>query len=152
MIKLGKLKLFVSNIITCELSNEEKNIFDKKILNNNMHLKINHKYFNQQNLLDGNPQCRICYIEMSEEDPLLSVCNCIGSVKYIHFSCLQSWVISRSTVKQKDDLLTTIKCRLYCELCKTPLPSKYLRKFKKFILGKFNFIFDKFYFFKKKFS
>lgn len=94
-----------------------------------MHLKINHKNFAYKDFPDKNSQCRICYLELSEDDPLLSVCKCLGSVRYIHFSCLQSWAISRSSTKHIDDFLTTIKFRLYCELCKTSIPSKLVYRF-----------------------
>ena len=46
--------------------------------------------------------CRICYNE-SEEESLLSPCNCAGSIKYVHQSCLLKWLKARKPV---------------CELCK----------------------------------
>ena len=36
--------------------------------------------------------CRICYCDDKEIDsPLLVPCMCSGSMKYIHYSCLQTW-------------------------------------------------------------
>ena len=45
--------------------------------------------------------CKICY-NGSEEEPLLSPCNCSGSIKYVHQSCLMKWLRARKPV---------------CELC-----------------------------------
>ena len=47
--------------------------------------------------------CRICH-EGDCEEPLLTVCKCLGSIKHVHHSCLLNW-ISRSG-------------DLTCELCK----------------------------------
>ncbi|PWA21506.1 hypothetical protein CCH79_00003282 [Gambusia affinis] len=40
-------------------------------------------------------QCRICYGDHSDADPLLSPCQCSGSLRYIHCSCLKTWVRTR---------------------------------------------------------
>lgn len=45
--------------------------------------------------------CKICY-NGSEDEPLLSPCNCSGSIKYVHQSCLMKWLKARKPV---------------CELC-----------------------------------
>ena len=45
--------------------------------------------------------CKICY-NGNEEEPLLSPCNCSGSIKYVHQSCLMKWLKARKPI---------------CELC-----------------------------------
>ena len=45
--------------------------------------------------------CKICYND-NEEEPLLSPCNCSGSIKYVHQSCLMKWLKAREPI---------------CELC-----------------------------------
>ena len=38
---------------------------------------------------EGKHQCRICLAsECSQEDPLISPCQCSGTMKYIHLGCL----------------------------------------------------------------
>lgn len=45
--------------------------------------------------------CRYCMEgESSESDPLISICKCSGSVKYLHLSCLREWLMSNC---QKDE-------------------------------------------------
>ena len=50
----------------------------------------------------SNQLCRICY-STSDEEPLITPCKCSGTMKYIHQSCLMTWLKSGS--KQ-------------CEICK----------------------------------
>ena len=45
--------------------------------------------------------CKICY-NGDEEEALLSPCNCSGSIKYVHQSCLLKWLKARKPI---------------CELC-----------------------------------
>jgi len=48
--------------------------------------------------------CRICHCEAELDSPLISPCVCLGSLKFVHQSCLQQWV---KTADAKS-----------CELCK----------------------------------
>lgn len=50
--------------------------------------------------------CRICHCD-NEAEPLISPCNCIGTVKHVHHSCLMDWL--KRCVKTK------------CELCLQPI-------------------------------
>jgi hypothetical protein len=69
--------------------------------------------------------CRTCYTEdNTDEDPLISVCKCDGSLKYLHLRCLQNWMNVRGTVRQSHMSSTYTWDRLFCELCKTPYPLK----------------------------
>jgi len=45
--------------------------------------------------------CRVCWMDGQEDgNPLVSPCTCTGSVKYIHFNCLQKWLLSKMTQKE----------------------------------------------------
>jgi uncharacterized membrane protein len=46
--------------------------------------------------------CRICF----EPENLISVCNCDGTMKYVHKECIEKWII--------------ISHRKNCELCHAP--------------------------------
>ena len=48
--------------------------------------------------------CRICHCEGTADEPLISPCSCLGTMQYLHQSCLQRWIKSAG-VKS-------------CELCK----------------------------------
>lgn len=48
-------------------------------------------------------KCRIC-IDLGEADArMCAPCECIGSVKYIHVTCLKEWIKEKRSIK--------------CELC-----------------------------------
>ena len=80
--------------------------------------------------------CRICYCDDLEVDsPLINPCSCSGSMKYIHFSCLQTWLKQKIIIKSSlNDFCTnyTLK-QIERELCKTVLPGNI--KFNKIILN-----------------
>lgn len=48
--------------------------------------------------------CRICHSKEEPESPLISPCYCMGSICYVHNSCLQQWIKTSETT-----------C---CEICK----------------------------------
>ena len=68
--------------------------------------------------------CKICLYDKSDEDndPLISPCNCIGSVKYVHLKCMQNWVKSKLNMQENTNIVTIFWRNLQCELCKTKLP------------------------------
>ncbi len=71
--------------------------------------------------------CRICYGEHNNpKDPLLSICRCSGSLKFVHHSCLLLWLKYQQTV-QKSGTHCSYYWRCFeCELCKARYPGKIL--------------------------
>ena len=71
--------------------------------------------------------CRICHSNSTYEDnPILSLCKCKGSVDLIHFLCLKTWFQSKLSVREtinKPGITYVIKS-FNCELCKEPYQSK----------------------------
>lgn len=65
--------------------------------------------------------CRICFIEDLDDDPLISVCKCSGSIQYIHVNCLHSWILSKLTPGDDNPALRFLKT-IHCELCREKLP------------------------------
>jgi len=55
-------------------------------------------------------QCRICYDEGTIRNPLVSVCECKGSVEFSHTQCLMKWI---KTTENED-------FQKVCEMCMTP--------------------------------
>lgn len=42
---------------------------------------------------DQTPRCRFCWSSGADHsNPLFSSCKCSGTVGYIHFTCLKSWL------------------------------------------------------------
>ncbi len=64
-------------------------------------------------------ECRICRCsEGSEANPLLSPCNCAGSIRYIHAECMRTWYESKTTCYRSAQVSSYIVRGLECELCK----------------------------------
>lgn len=123
IVKLGKYKIFVSEIST---HNKLNNYYSEGKKNSHETFSL----FDKINLKTGkteakeNEICRVCYGDNHDEkNPLISICNCSGSVKFIHVNCLEKWIYTKMKVTTNKNL-TTIKCKkFYCEICFVDLPS-----------------------------
>jgi len=70
--------------------------------------------------------CRICITEdNSKENPLFNPCNCIGSMRFVHYGCLKYWLSKKLTLKRQDHVLSYFWSTFECEVCKTIYPCKY---------------------------
>ncbi|KAF4726321.1 hypothetical protein FOZ63_003893, partial [Perkinsus olseni] len=65
--------------------------------------------------------CKICLMEGAEDDdPMIAPCNCSGSIRYVHLSCLRRWINGRLELPDETDALATCHFfykQLSCELC-----------------------------------
>jgi hypothetical protein len=67
--------------------------------------------------------CRVCFnVETTEDNPLLSICNCAGSMKYIHYLCLKLWLHSALEEKVTSQVLSYYWKSFHCEICTAPYP------------------------------
>ena len=70
--------------------------------------------------------CRLCYLgESTITDPLISPCNCSGTMKYIHLSCLKKSIKLKYNKKSTNSLEMFLFQNYACEICLTPYP-KYI--------------------------
>ena len=135
IIKIGRYKVKVrrinlnnniiinkneNNDISCDeiKSKDSKN----KIIINDLNKKIN----NNNNDINTDKQCRICFNNDEKISPLISPCSCTGSLKYIHLLCLQKWLQSKIKLDYKEineNLISAYKYqRVQCEICKEYMP------------------------------
>ena len=114
IIKIGRFKIKVRKL---NLKNKKNNKKDK---NEKVTLIINDNEFN-----NGNKICRICFSN-ADFSPLITPCNCTGSSKYIHLSCLQKWLKSKVELyykhKQKNNIMAFQLNPVKCEICKEFFP------------------------------
>jgi hypothetical protein len=59
---------------------------------------------NSMNSSSTQPQCRICWGSEEVDDngafnPLISPCNCTGTISSIHLKCLKGWLETKRTMK-----------------------------------------------------
>ena len=110
-----------SNIDLSDLNFLDKN--NKTILENHNN-NTNNNPTNKKKVKHIN-SCRVCLSDDNEEDdPLISPCKCIGSVKHVHLNCLKKWLASKLTTKTFNFLTVHSFKVLECELCKESLPEK----------------------------
>ena len=81
-------------------------------------------------IMDGDPnnddteqRCRFCWNSAADNvNPLMIYCHCAGSVKYIHFHCLQNWLNTRRQEKASANFATYFWKAFECEICKKAYP------------------------------
>jgi len=62
--------------------------------------------------------CRICLSEEEPGNPIISPCDCTGSVKFIHLECIREWLESKKHKKETPFVNSYIWRGLECEICK----------------------------------
>ena len=73
--------------------------------------------------------CKICLFDDSDPcNPLISPCNCSGSMKYIHLICLQKWLASRMISRNTENCITYSWKSMECEICKSSYPFSFCSK------------------------
>ena len=86
-----------------------------------------------------NNNCRFCLGDtIIESDPLISPCNCTGSMTYVHYKCLEKWIKNKINFEVENGMLIILWENLICELCKSKLELSYQ------IEGKYYFLFENF--------
>lgn len=72
---------------------------------------------------DENDLCRICFSNIAAPgNPLFAPCKCTGTVKFIHFLCLKSWLNLKLVTQQTPQLRSYFWKTFECEICKTIYP------------------------------
>jgi hypothetical protein len=73
--------------------------------------------------MTADTHCKICFSdEFTTENPLITPCQCVGSVKNVHLDCLRSWLATKTVSRERGHAKTYHLKGLNCELCKTKLP------------------------------
>ena len=67
--------------------------------------------------------CRFCWgSESTEENPCIVPCKCSGSVGFIHFECLKSWLSTKLQRKESENLVSLYWKTFECEICRQAYP------------------------------
>ena len=120
-------------------TNEYKNeIYKNKIFNNIENIKnekitskkLNSIYIQKKKKKnkEKNYICRICLLEgdFIGENPLINLCQCLGSVKYLHLNCAKKWFSSKTYnyISQDKNIICYSFSTFICELCKSEISEK----------------------------
>ena len=82
--------------------------------------------------------CKICLMNHHEiSNPFINLCNCSGTMRFIHYECLKKWMAIKLTIKQNDKkTITSYNMKSFnCEICKMPYPCNY-----NFLIINFNLV------------
>ena len=72
---------------------------------------------------DETETCRICFSnESTEANPLFAPCKCTGTMQFIHYICLKSWLNLKLVSQSTPQLLSYYWKSFECEICKTIYP------------------------------
>lgn len=69
------------------------------------------------------PSCRFCWSSTTEDgNPLISSCQCAGTVRFIHYNCLKNWLDAKKNMKTNDNFTSIFWKSFECEICKKAYP------------------------------
>ena len=143
IIKIGRIRMKFDRI---SFKSKDKTLYDiinKNLLNNSQTLNskdneslsinknltttiVNQSSARNTELINNKPYCRLCYqSESTISDPLISPCNCSGTMKYIHLSCLKSSIKLKYHKKTEQYYDMFLFQNYSCEICLTIYP-KYI--------------------------
>jgi len=72
--------------------------------------------------------CRFCLEDTeSIENPMVSPCNCTGTVKFVHLKCLRHYYENKGVIaKVNSEIVIFLIKSLYCELCRSQIKGIFL--------------------------
>lgn len=112
ILKFGRVKFLVKELRTSHMPDPR---FDR-------HVEVD----------TASNTCKICLSEQTEEEnPLVSPCNCSGTMKYIHIECLKMCVTSQLTIKTSSKCVSYTWKSINCSLCGQPFPNSIIANNKK---------------------
>ena len=163
LIKIGRIRMKFDRI---SFKSKDKTLYDiinKNLINNSQTINSKDNYetvsmnknlssplVNQSsarntemNFGNQKPNCRLCYqSESSITDPLISPCNCSGSMKYIHLSCLKNSIKLKYHKKSEEYYDMFLFQNYNCEICLSMYPKYIIYKTQVYYLIDIDF--DKF--------
>lgn len=111
VIKLGRVMLRVKTCCFKNCPNEFNNTLTEPLVKS-------------KSCFTSGELCRVCHSEEdSIENPLLSICNCTGSMQFVHHKCLKTWLSYKFSIKRQDHLVSYYWKSFECEICKASYPS-----------------------------
>ena len=117
---------YKNEIYKNKIFNTIENIKNEKITSkklNSIYIQIKKKKTKEKNYI-----CRICLLEgdFIGENPLINLCQCLGSVKYLHLNCAKKWFSSKTYnyISQDKSIICYSFSTFICELCKSEISEK----------------------------
>lgn len=124
ILKLGRVKFKVKEIFIEGVESEVGTKFDQRNESDDiMNVELTNVIKEENGEHVGELPCRICLSEcFTDDNPLMSLCTCSGTMKFIHLNCIQNWLKSRLNVRQSGQSISFYWKNFDCELCKKSYP------------------------------
>ena len=123
----------INNNMNTNINNSQNDSFIEEEIKktikekNKLHSNFENSSISSQKNSTSRPTCRICYLLNSDiENPLISPCNCSGSMKYIHYKCLKKCIETNLTKKIEQNYKYYNWRNYSCEICQKEYP-KYFK-------------------------
>ena len=106
-----------NNFITSQELAKNSSIFNKSINSfNKIFDNINLDFNNENNKISNEKNmCKFCY---ESEGELVNVCNCKGSLGYVHIKCLNEWQL-KTILNQSTHPEQQVNSDIICSICKS---------------------------------
>jgi len=125
IIRLGRVKYKIQDI---HIANQElENKIEREAISEEEPIDFKNCEIGSDKSTDS---CRVCLSESSlKENPLISLCKCNGSLKYIHLECLREWISQKQFNRDLNYIGYYVWRNLKCEICKEIYPCNYNLRF-----------------------
>lgn len=130
VLKIGRVRLKILKI-PIAISKDDAHDIIKEDINNFTSIFTNNASdtISENHDSDNETKCRVCLSSHSLfDDPLISPCNCSGSVGHIHFKCLKLSLKLNMFITSLNFTTYYMLKSMCCEICKMRYPSKILIK------------------------
>lgn len=127
IVKLGRIKFKIKDLCIEGKMHYHQKLQYRKIPAETPNEDNNNKFnLNSNYCYSIKKVCRICYCDDKEgNSTLINPCKCSGGVKYIHYSCLQHWIKTKShfrIISSNDKCIIYSYVKMKCEICKEAFP------------------------------
>ena len=128
ILKLGRYKLRVRMLVTEEDQKREGDALLSQLffVLSSLFVKNEVPMITTDDLkYDDKVHCRFCLFGYSDPaNPLIEVCECKGSIQFIHFLCLRNWISYKLTIDDKENQQYYFVYKpINCELCHAIFPT-----------------------------
>jgi len=124
IIKLGRVKFAITEI----KNGDQFSVIDRDAKNSVFEAVFDCNSSKKTNNCSNEINCKICLAnEVEDDNPMINLCKCSGSLLFVHFYCLKKWMSVKLSFKEnsKKTVASYNMKSFNCEICKTPYPLRF---------------------------
>jgi hypothetical protein len=122
VIKLGRVKFRIKDFQCEKMGQTPEELYLQELKEAKPVITLEENS-GSDNVNNAQGSCRFCWgSDSTLENPCIVPCKCSGSVGFIHFNCLKSWLATKMQKKESDHLISMYWKTFECEICKQAYP------------------------------